>query len=306
MKNKRVLLIGGSGFIGLHLARAFLKTGYEVRILSRSEKKHPIYEFSCWDGIEIPQEAFEGVDVIVNLSGESISGGRWTKERKKRILESRVFSVRALVKALKKIDKKPSLVIQASAVGYYGRGLENKVCTEGSPAGKGFLAEVCQAWEKEAEEIGNYTRFCLVRIGMVLGKDGGAFPELLKIYRFALGGVLGSGTQWLNWIHIKDLVRFFLFSAEDEEIKGVFNLVSPGNKQNSDLHEFLSKKTMSFRFMRVPSFALRLLLGEQSSLVLEGPRVIPKGLEEKEFHFEFDDFFKAGEDLLLSEGASLE
>ena len=166
--------------------------------------------------------------------------------------------------------------------------------------GKGFLAEVCKAWETEALPIKDMTRLCLVRIGLVLGKEGGALPELLRIYKLGLGGVLGSGDQWLNWIHIKDLTKFFLFATNHKSVEGLYNLVSPGNLQNRDSHQIFSKNTLSLSFMKVPSFALKLILGEKSALILDGPKVVSKRLHEEGFYFDFLSFSTAVDDLLSS------
>lgn len=295
---KTLILLGGSGFIGQAVSKHFRELSWEVKIFTRKPKKvSSLYEEIKWDGREINPHDLENSDAIINLAGQGIADKAWTKSYKKKILESRVYSTRALAKALSQVKKKPSVVIQSSAVGYYGLEDCSEICTESSSPGKDFLAHVCEQWEKEAIPIKEETRLVITRFGVVMGSEGGAFKQLKKIYQCGLGSTLGRGDQWMNWIHLQDLIGFIEAAIQDKNCSGVYNLVAPFNITNKEFHKLFTKKTISFRWMKTPGFLLKILLGKRSCLLLKGPRVGSKKIE-KIYTFNYPSFEEALKDLL--------
>jgi uncharacterized protein (TIGR01777 family) len=298
---KIALLIGGSGFIGSALGEYFVKNGWIIHLLSRTVKTNQT-AFPCiqylWDGKNIPEPAFDGVTAVINLAGQGIADKAWTTSYRKSILESRVNSTRALTEALTRIKQIPAVVIQASAIGYYGMEGRSESCSEEASAGHDFLAEVATAWEQETKNIAKYTRLVVARIGLVFGWEGGALPTLWDIYASGHGGILGTGKQWMNWIHITDLVRFFFNAADSTRFKGIYNLVAPGNIDNLTFHQLLASQTPSIRMMKIPAIAVKMRMGDRADLVLKGPRVLSTKLSEEGFTFLFPEFSEALNELL--------
>lgn len=293
--------MGGSGFLGNALGERLSEKGWNIRLLTR-KKKSLGYAYPCtqyeWDGIHIPLSAIEGTSAVINLVGQNIADHAWTVEYKKKLRESRIYSTAALVHAISSLPEKPEVVIQASAIGYYGMGAREEECTESSQPGSDFLSDLCKAWEGEIHKVDPSVRTCIARIGLVLGWEGGALPKLWDIYASSLGGLLGQGSQWMNSIHIEDLVKFFMESLEDETYSGTYNLVSPSNVRQNDFHSFLCEVTPSYQIMKVPDFILKFMLGERSKLVLEAPRISPQRLIEKRFDFLYPTFEESFKSLL--------
>ena len=300
-KQKTILLIGGSGFIGSALGEHFAKNGWIIRLLTRSIKLYQT-AFPCtqllWDGKTIPEQAFDGVTAVINLAGQGIADKTWTSSYRRSIIESRVDSTRALAETLARTKFLPTVVVQASAIGFFGMQSRKEACSEESQAGSDFLAEVSLGWEQEAEPIGKYTRLVIARVGLVLGWEGGALPKLWDIYASGLGSILGTGKQWMNWIHLEDVVRFFFQAVESQHFKGVYNLVAPGNINNFTFHKLLANQTSSFSIMKAPAFLLKMAMGDRADLVLKGPKVISRQLSEEGFTFKFSQFSEALADLL--------
>jgi uncharacterized protein len=292
----KLLLLGGSGFIGSLLAYKLIKEGWQINLLTRNKLAYQI-SFPCniykWNGVSIPKESLLGIKAIINLSGQSVADGWWTKKYKKAIYDSRIQSARALVAAVLEMQTYPDVIIQASAVGYYGYSKQEITVDESSSVGSDFLAQTCKDWEQEIEKISDKTRVCIVRIGVVLGEQGGAFPKLWEIYFSGLGAVLGSGRQHMNFIHIKDVVNFFSLALKNDSYTGIYNLVAPKDINNKDFHKILCKKTISISRLFVPAFILKILFGEKSSILLDLPSVKPKRLLEQKFNFEFPEADKA-------------
>lgn len=236
-----------------------------------------------------PVDALSGYDAVVHLAGENVAGGRWTDARRSAILDSRVEGTRAVVEALLAASPRPRTLISASAVGYYGNP-GDRVVDEGDGPGQGFLADVCRAWEaeaREAEALG--VRVVRVRIGVVLSRDGGALARLMPVFRMGVGGRVGDGQQWMSWIHIDDAVKVICFALEQEEISGPLNAVAPSPVTNREFSRALAKHLRRPAWLPVPAPALRLALGEMSSVVLEGQRVAPEGLRKLGYPFEYDE-----------------
>jgi len=301
----RIIITGGTGFIGRPLSQRLVERGYDVVCLTRNapaakEKWGNRIKFVDWNGRNAVGWGgyAEGALAIINLAGESIASGRWNAEKKQRILQSRMNAGEAVVKAVQSAKKEPEVIIQASAVGFYGdRG--EKVLDEASPPGKGFLAEVTKKWEASTAVVETYTRRLIIRTGMVLGPNGGALVRLVQPFRFFLGGHSGTGEQWNSWIHIEDVIQSILFLIKNKDLRGVFNLTAPCPLRNKDFCQSLGKVLGRPSWLPVPGFFLKLIFGELAKeVLLSSQRVHPKRLEEAGYKFIFSETKKALADIL--------
>jgi len=291
----KILLTGGTGLIGKRWIRRLLEADHEVSVISRSvdgARKRlgtQVRLFRHMDDIS----NFERFDVIVNLAGESIAEGRWTEERKRSILESRVRVTRQCIRLMERLEEKPQVFLSASAVGYYGYGETPQ--TESDPAGSGFLAEVGQAWENEAvkaEALG--VRTCRMRIGIVLAGDGGAYPKMLPPFQLKVAARLGNGKQWMSWIHIEDVLSAMDWLISRETLSGPFNLVAPEPVTNREFTRIMGKVKGALIWTTTPAPVLRALLGEMADhLLLQGQHVVPRALRDSGFTFAYPDLEKA-------------
>jgi len=244
----------------------------------------------------IPPEVISDINAVINLAGEPIAPGRWTREKKKRIMESRMETTKALVESLRQSDKRPSLLINASAVGYYGP-CGDEVITEDSPPGSDFLANVCVKWEeaaKNAETLG--LRVAILRFGTVLDAEGGALPRMMKPFKMFLGGWLGSGRQWFPWIHRYDIAGMVRFIISNESLSGVFNATTPETVTNLEFSKTLAKVLHRPCIFPVPGFVLRLALGEFGNVLLTGQKAIPQRMLNAGYKFKYprlEDALKA-------------
>jgi uncharacterized protein (TIGR01777 family) len=302
----KVLIAGASGLIGTETARALAGDGVAlgalVRNTARAAGTLPAgVTLFPWDALQgpPPTAAFDGVDVVVNLVGEPIAEGRWSEQRKKRLRDSRIVGTRALVNELRGLAKKPSVLIAASAVGYYGdRG--DEILTESSTAGSGFLAELARDWEAEAlraAELG--IRVVLVRNGSVLSAKGGMLRKILPLFRLGLGGRIGSGAQWFPWIHVDDSVALIRHAITDQRASGALNAVAPEPVTNRELTAALGEALSRPTVLTAPAFALRLALGGMADeLLLSSQRVMPARTLESGFRFQHSLLRAALKDLL--------
>lgn len=283
---QNILITGGSGLIGQRITDLLEKKGYQVAWLSRALQ--PGRKSFLWniEKLEIDPKAIEWADAIIHLAGAGVAEKRWTPERKKLILESRTHSTRLLISALEKAEKRPNTFISASAVGYYGFDTGTSLVDETSPAGPDFLAEVVKAWENEVKKIESLDiRTVMLRTGIVLDARGGALSEMLKP---PVAAPLGSGDQWMSWIHIEDLARMFLFALEKTTLQGVYNAVAPNPATNQQLtQEAAYAKGKTYLGIGVPGFVLKLVLGEMAAMVLGGNRVSCQKIQKAGFQFEF-------------------
>lgn len=297
-----ILITGGSGLIGTQLTELLRQRGHSVSLLSRSNQpgEHKSYVWKV-DQNYIEPGAFEGIDAIVHLAGAGIADKPWTIERKREILESRTHSTRLLVNALKNTHHKVKTVIAASAIGYYGFGEQQQVFTEDSEAGKDFLADVTSRWERETEnftELG--VRVVKIRIGIVLSKRGGALEEIARPVKYFVGAPLGSGDQYVSWIHMEDLCQIFVKAIEDSSMQGAYNAVSPNPLTNRELTKAIAKTLhRPLLLPPVPPFVLKLLLGEMADLVLNGSKVSGSRIIQSGYQFKYSDINQALEDLLV-------
>lgn len=299
---ERVIVTGGSGFIGAAVCARLSQDGYEVIILSRMPREReedPSIKTVRWDG-KSPQgwlHYAEGAHAIVNLAGESIASGRWTSGRRRRILESRMDAGRAVLEAVSESHIKPRVLVQASAIGYYGdRGAEE--LDEGSSPGKGFLAGVTEKWEESTRAVESMgVRRAVVRFAVVLG-EGGMLARLRLPFRLFLGGYPGSGAQWVSWIHLKDAVRAIALLIETKSGAGVFNLSSPLPLPAREFYRELGRSWNRPSWMPMPAPALRLAFGRMADgLLLSGQRVRPLRLGDLGFEFMFPDAQSAFADI---------
>jgi uncharacterized protein (TIGR01777 family) len=282
-------ITGGSGFIGSALCERLTAAGHRVVILDIRPPTRKIAgaEFIQADLMEgaVPSRILE-CDALIHLAGVPIFE-KWTDEYKKIILESRVKTARALIDAVKKAGRGPRVFVSASAVGYYGEGGEATL-TESSPAGTDFLARVCREWElvaKRSEQVG--MRWVSVRTGIVLGPGGGMLSKLIPVFKWGVGGALGSGKQWFSWIHIEDLLSVYVAAVTDVRLSGPVNAVAPHPVRNTEFTRVLAEVLHRPAFFHVPGFALRMVLGELANAVLMSQRVVPKRLSEIDFSFRY-------------------
>lgn len=279
---------GASGLIGRALCRRLQAEEHSVTVFGRSRVDGlPWVDWDLLSGID-DAESLSGLNAFVHLAGESIAEGRWSDSRKRLIRDSRVMGTRHLVKAMESAREAPRILIGASAVGFYGnRGEE--ILTEKSPPGDGFLADVCRAWEAEALQARSLgARVVLARTGIVLSGDGGALRKMLTPFRLGVGGRLGSGEQYMSWIHIEDQVGLLLHALKDDRIEGPLNCVSPNPLTNAEFTKVLAGVLKRPALLPVPSTALRLALGEMAKLLLlDGQRVHPRKATDTGFSFRF-------------------
>jgi uncharacterized protein len=289
---KQVIIAGGTGLIGNALTNLLLASGYHVSVLTRNVNRvnSPGSSTIKWDG-KTPNgwgELVNGADAVINLAGQSIGEQRWTKAQKERIVTSRIQAGEAVVAACEQAAQKPRVVIQASAIGYYGNHGDEPLKEDAQP-GSDFLAKVCVGWEnstRAVEAMG--IRRVVIRTGLVLSASGGVLERILLPTKLFAGGPLGSGKQWVSWIHLQDELGAIRFILENENIKGVVNLCSPGAVQMNEFGRVLAKVIHRPYWLPVPAFALKLLLGEMSMLVLEGQRVAPASLQAHGFRFKYE------------------
>jgi len=286
----RILITGASGLIGTALQRSFDEIGHELLLASRKEAKDS--QHIQWDvekGFSEP-ERLEGVDAVVHLAGESVFGLSWSDAKKKAIRDSRVDGTRSVVEAISRLKARPNVLVAASAIGFYGdRGDEEM--TESSAAGDTFLAEVSKEWESEArraEDAG--IRTVLLRTGIILSKDGGALGTMLLPFKLGIGGVVGSGKQWMSWISIDDHIRVINYAIEYENVRGAVNSVSPNPVTNGEFTKTLGEVLYRPTILPLPSFAVNMVFGEMGdALLLASTRVVPKRLEDAGFEFKYPE-----------------
>ena len=303
----RLLLIGCTGFIGRELIPRLLSSGHELIVISRKRtnqlsRTFPIANFKhikidpcnalSWKKSHI-LEALKNSEGIINLAGEPISEKRWTKIQCSKIEESRILTTKYLVDTLSKLQKAPKVLINGSAVGYYGTRNDDISLTEKNAPGDDFLARICKEWEKFASKKPRSTRLVIIRIGIVLESDGGALGKMLPIFRAGLGGPIGDGSQWMSWIHRTDLCKIIEKSISEKQWNGVINGVAPNPSQMNEFSNKLGKVLKRPTLLQVPGAVLKLILGDGATIVLEGQKVSSKKLETYKFKFIYPELTQA-------------
>jgi uncharacterized protein len=270
-----LLIAGGSGFLGTALAKAFRAAGHRVMILTRRPQREGDVLWSTKPTDTTWRHALDRSDALINLAGVSIAGTRWTDERKRELRASRMEATQALVSAIAAANRAPAVFISSSAVGIYGvHG--DEVLTEESPAGNDFLASLCRDWETLAIEASSRSRVVLLRSGVVLGRDGGALPQLALPFRLFAGGPVGTGRQYLSWISLADWIGVVQWTLTRNHVSGPLNLTAPAPVTNAEFGRILGRVLSRPSFVPTPAFAVRLAFGELAdALILGGQRVVP-------------------------------
>jgi uncharacterized protein (TIGR01777 family) len=303
----RVVLAGATGFIGARLVKTLSGRGDQLVVLTRSPQGRSATRLSSMPNVRVvPWDAespglwrseLDGADAVINLAGEPVVGKRWSEAQKRRILDSRVLSTRALVEAMAAARRPPAVLVNASAIGYYGAH-GDETLDEAGPAGGDFLAQVCRDWEAEAVRAEPRTRVVVVRIGIVLGEEGGSLAEMVKPFRLGAGGPIGTGRQWVSWIHRDDLVAMLLFAVDHVDVRGVLNGTAPTPVRNAELAREMGRVLNRPSWLPAPKFALRVALGEVAAMLVEGQRVVPKRALEAGFSFAHPDLSQSLAELL--------
>lgn len=301
---QNVVLTGGTGFIGKKLTRLLLENGFSVSVLSRSvmENSEGISYYK-WDvdAGTIDEQAILNADYVIHLAGENIGAKRWTVNRKKAILDSREKSTQLLFSCLHKHNKQLKAFVSASGVGIYGAITDEVICSETTPAASDFLGTVCQKWESATNPIRDLgIRTVQIRTGLVLGKGDGVLQQLIPLFKYKLGSAIGSGKQYMPWIHIDDLCRIYLASMLNSEMQGPYNAAINDSTNNTIFSSALAKVFgYTIWLPNVPAFVLQLVLGEMAQLVLKGRRINSEAIEKTGFQFQFTDLEKALRDCII-------
>lgn len=295
----KIAITGATGFVGSYLVKRLQAEGNQIIILSRNaDHASRVFPKSVFPNLEIVtynptqsgdwQKVISGCDGVVNLAGASIGEGRWTAERKQEIIDSRKIGTQKLVEAIAKAEQKPSVLVNASAVGYYATS-ETATFDENSPPGDGFLSEVCVIWEAEAQKVKDLgVRLAILRLGIVLGM-GGAIAKMLPIFKLFAGGPIGTGRQWFSWVEVDDLVNLIVAALKRPDMEGVYNATAPNPVRMADFCQVLGDVLNRPSWLPVPAFAVELLMGDAAMAVLEGQQVLPKRTLESGFAYKYPD-----------------
>ncbi|CAI0922806.1 TIGR01777 family oxidoreductase [Serratia quinivorans] len=302
----RVLITGATGLIGSSLTQRLLGLSHQITVLSRNVQRARERfgeQVSYWPTLQ-DKPSLDGFDAVINLAGEPIADKRWSKAQKERLCHSRWDLTEQLVKLINAGSAPPSVLISGSATGYYGDQGQAVVTEDEAPHDE-FTHQLCQRWESLALQAqSDATRVCLLRTGVVLAAKGGALAKMLSPFRLGLGGPIGDGRQYLPWIHLEDMVDGIVYLLDHQTLQGPFNMVAPYPVHNEQFAAQLANVLDRPAFLRVPAFAMRLLMGEAAVLVLGGQRAVPKRLEEAGFSFRFLELEQALDDVINQRGAA--
>jgi hypothetical protein len=299
---KNIIITGGSGLVGMHLSEKLRKKGYNVSIFS-SSKKNVSVSTSYWDYKNniIDKDILQKTNYIVHLAGANISSKRWTTHRKKEIVESRVKSAEFLLNSINQANNSLDSFISASAVGYYGAVTSNNIFTEKDKPASDFLGVTCKEWEQTADKFKVLgIRTVKLRTGIVLAKEGGALPKMIPPIKLGIGSAIGSGKQYMPWIHIDDLCDIYIKAIEDENMQGAYNAIAPEYVNNFEFTRSLAKVLKKpFWFPQLPSVLMKLLFGEMANILLKGSRVSSEKILKLGFQFKYRNLKDALQSLNL-------
>lgn len=296
----KIAVTGATGFVGSCLVMKLQEQGHQLVVFTRNHNNaRKTFPSLSFPNIEILnytpdvlgdwQNTISGCDGVVNLAGESIVDGRWTGEKQQAIRDSRLLTTRNIVTAIANAKYKPRVLINASAIGYYGTS-RTASFTETSPPGNDFLAKVCQTWEEEARKVSNTgARLVILRLGIVLGESGGALARMITPFKMFVGGPIGSGNQWFSWIHIDDLVYLIIQALTNSSMSGIYNATAPNPVRMSELSQTISKVLNRPSWLPIPGFAIEAILGDGAIVVLEGQQVISQHTLEMGFKYQYPD-----------------
>lgn len=303
-----VLITGGTGFIGGEICNKLLQKGHTLVLLTRINEKiradlqKPGISFFPYEYAEdskLPLDLMEKIDGIINMAGEPIFTGRWTEEKKKRILDSRINITQQLVESIANLKgKKPHVLVSASAIGYYGSRNDEEI-NEGGQQGNDFLAQVCIRWEEvalKATALG--VRTVTLRTGIVLDKGGGALAQMVPPFKWFVGGTIGNGKQWFSWIHREDMTNLYVFALEDDRLSGPVNATSPNPVKMSEVSATMGKVLHRPSWFPIPAFLAKIIMGESAQVVVNGQKVIPQKLLQLKFPYKYSSILKALQDSL--------
>ncbi|WP_431800419.1 TIGR01777 family oxidoreductase [Halobacillus andaensis] len=297
-----IAITGGTGFVGQKLTRELIEEGHHVYILTRSPEKHHDTDHTTYIGwlmdgyspwLELPQ-----IDAFVNLAGESLNSGRWTEDKKRSIMNSRIDATEGVLEIIEKSHVKPNVLVNASAVGFYGKSKTKTFTEETTEPGNDFLANVVAEWEKRASKAANLgVRTAFIRFGIILGEEG-ALPKMVIPYRLMAGGNLGTGEQWMSWVHVEDVVGLIKLAVKEKSIEGPLNGTAPHPKRNKDFGQTLGEVLNRPHWLPAPAFALKAALGDMSTLLLDGQSVVPKKATEYGYAFKYPELKPALQSIL--------
>jgi len=287
----KIVIAGGTGFVGEPLVRQLIARGDDVAVLSRHPARVKAGRGVAWDGRSAGAWTAEvdAADAVINLAGENIGDGRWTDERKKRLVDSRIDATGAIVTALTNAPRRKRTLVNASAVGYYGYDRESEADESGSK-GKGFLADLVEQWENAARRAENVARVVIPRFGVILAGDGGALQKMILPFKFGAGGPVGSGKQWMSWVDRDDVLSGIQWALQSDSLHGVYNITSPQPVQNREFAKAVGRVLHRPAFMPAPAPALRLVFGQMAEeILLGGQRAVPRRAEGAGFRFAYRD-----------------
>ncbi|GEN83206.1 epimerase [Sporosarcina luteola] len=297
----KIIVAGGTGFIGNKLIDVLLQNGHEVVVLTRKARPSSgKLSYVVWLKEDaVPESEIKSADAVINLAGVSINEGRWTPNHQKQIYNSRMVATDELLRIISELSQKPSVFINASAIGIYPVSLDEIYTEDSKCEPDDFLGKTVQDWENKAKQASIYgARTVFMRFGVVLGNDGGALPLMALPYKFFAGGTVGSGEQWVSWVHVNDVVRAISFVVENERLQGPVNVTAPSPLRMKEFGKVIGNVLKRPHWIPAPAFAMKLALGQKSKLVLEGQKVLPEVLLENGFEFEFPVLEIALQDLL--------
>lgn len=305
----KIAITGATGFVGSRLVERLNQGEHQILVFTRNpDKAKKVFPSSAFPKVEIVQyspkqsgdwqKAIDGCDAVINLAGEPISE-RWTPQHKQEILESRKIGTQKIVEAIKQAEVKPQVLISGSAIGYYGTS-ETASFDENSSPGNDFLAEVCKAWEAEAQKVQEAgVRLVIVRVGIVLG-NGGALGKMIGPFKMFAGGPIGTGRQWFSWIHREDLVNLIITALDKANMAGVYNATAPNPVRMAQFCQILGEVMNRPSWLPVPEFVLELLLGDGAKVVLEGQQVLPKQTQQLGFQYQYPELRSALKEVIAS------